>query len=95
MAISDYWVYQRRNVATPWALYIVKEYDKRSTKATCIDFTLYHEDLPEPRSKSFVGLKHSDVAGYLDDMCAKMSEYVTVTDDDKTQIRHQLNMILR
>lgn len=42
MAIKDYWVYQERQSDYPWALYIVKEYDKRiSDKASCLDITYY------------------------------------------------------
>ena len=95
MAIRDYWLYQKRDVPTPWAIYFVKEYNKRDASATCIDFTLYHEDIPtQLHSKSYVGLKHDTIDGYTDDICEKMREYVSVNEDDRKQISGELYRIL-
>lgn len=95
MAIRDYWLYQKRDVPTPWAIYFVKEYDKRDVSATCIDFTLYHEDIPtQLHSKSYVCLKHDTPEEYAVDIVEKMSEYVSVTDSDRAQIVQELRRIL-
>ena len=95
MAIRDYWLYQKRDVPTPWAIYFVKEYDKRDASTTCIDFTLYHEDIPtQLHSKSYVGLKHDTIEEYVNDICEKMSEYVSVNEDDHKQIYSELYRII-
>ena len=44
--IKDYWIYQEREVTTPWAIYIVKEYDPRHPETASLDYVLYHEDIP-------------------------------------------------
>ena len=96
MAIRDYWVYQKRDTPVPWALYIVKEYDKRKPALTTIDWTLYHEDIPtQTHSKSFVGLHYDTIPGYADAITAEMVEYVSVTSQDRAQIENALYDILR
>lgn len=95
MAIRDYWLYQKRDVPTPWAIYFVKEFDKRDASATCIDFTLYHEDIPtQLHSKSYVGLKHDTPQQYAHDITEKMREYVSVTVADELQIENEIRRIL-
>lgn len=95
MAIKDYWVYQKRDVATPWALYIVKEYDRRYPEVTTIDYTFYHEDIPTAtHSKSFVGLHHANAKGYADAITAEMEEYVAVEESDYAQVERAIDDIL-
>lgn len=95
MAIRDYWLYQKRDVPTPWAIYFVKEYDKRKPQETTIDWTFYHEDIPTPtHSKSFVGLHFDTIRAYVDAITAEMAQYVTITAQDYSQVERELNRIL-
>lgn len=95
MAIRDYWLYQKRDTPVPWAIYFVKEYDRRKPAETMLDWTFYHEDIPTPtHSKSFVGLHYDTVSGYVDAITAEMAEYVSVTSQDYEQIERELYRIL-
>lgn len=95
MTVREFWVYQRRNVATPWALHIVKEYDRRYSNTTLIHFTIFHEDIPlQTHSKSFAGLHFEDAAGYTDKICGELSEFVDVNEQDYQQILGEMKWIL-
>lgn len=96
MAIKDGWIYQKRNVAEPWALYVVKEYDKRAGKrADCIDFTLYHENIENAsHSLSRIGLHYEYVTGYVDEILATISDYAQVTNEDIEQLSQEIQDIL-
>ena len=96
MTVREYWVYQRRGVATPWALHIVKEFDRRYSEATIIDFTIFHEDIPlQTHSKSFAGLHCDDAEGYADAICKELSEFVEVNEQDYMQILSEMNWIIK
>ena len=96
MAIKDYWVYQKRDVPTPWALYIVKEYDKRyHPEMTTLDFTIYHEDIPtQTHSKSFINIHEPTVSGYVERFVTEMIEYVQITSEDYEQLKRSIEDIL-
>ena len=96
MAVKDYWVYQKRDTLRPWALYVVKEYDRRKPESTMIDWTLYHEDIPtQTHSKTFSGLRYPTVRAYVDAIAAEMAEYVPVEAQDYKQLEQALSDILR
>ena len=99
MAIRDYWVYQQRPVAVPWALYIVKEYDRRYPQdTTCIDFTLYHEDIENPtHSVSKVGLHYDTVSAYISDIALTITDEtgMSFTSADQQQLEKSLFSILQ
>lgn len=96
MAIRDYWVYQGRgDVVSPWALYIVKKYDRRTLDSVILDYTLYSENIGnQTHSLSFVGLHYDTLTGYVDDIAANISEYSTVTDQDIKQLELSILNIL-
>ena len=97
MAIRDYWIYQKRNVTTPWALYVVKEFDKRGDyKASItIDYTFYHEDVPKPtRSFSVVGLHYDTIKAYADAITAEIVPYCEVDYQDYQQIYNAIEEII-
>ena len=95
MAIRDYWVYQKRDTPSPWALYIVKEYDRRHPEATVLDYTLYSEEIENAaHSKSFVGLHHDTVSGYVDEIVTELVEVSTVTSQDREQLEKSILDIL-
>lgn len=94
--IKDYWVYQKRNVQTPWALYIVKEYDKRKPDATTLDFTLYHEDIPtSAHSHSVVGIHANTLGGFVEEFADVISQYVEFANADWEQLEQAIADILR
>lgn len=94
--IKDYWIYQKRGVPTPWALYVVKEFDKRYYKETLtLDYTFYHEDVPTPtHSVSFVGLHYPNVRGYVDEIILTISDYCEVTSEDYQQLLRAIGEIV-
>lgn len=94
--IKDYWVYQKRNVSTPWALYVVKEFDRRKPDATTLDFTLYHEDIPTAtHSHSVVGIQSENVGGYVTQILDVIANYAGVADEDELQLLQSIENILR
>ena len=91
MAIKDYWIYQRRDVPVPWAIYVVKEYDRRKPDATSLDLTLYSEDIQSStHSRSFVNIKHTRIDDYVHDIVLKLGEFANVTLEDREQLRRAL-----
>lgn len=98
MAIRDYWVYQERQAdegENQWALYIVKEYDRRKPDATVLDYTLYSEDIDNAtHSLSKVGLHYDTVSGYVDELLSQIIEFSAVTAQDKRQLERSILDIL-
>lgn len=96
MAIKDFWLYQKRDVPSPWALYIVKEYDRKAGKrATVLDYTFYHENIPNAtHSVSQIGLHHDSVSDYVNDILATVSEYTTIDNQDYEQVTREIANIL-
>lgn len=96
MAIKDYWVYQDRQSEQQWALYIVKEYDKRKPDATCLDVTLYCESIENAtHSVSIIGLHYDYLAGYVDEFISMIAEYANVDNQDKKQLEREILRILQ
>lgn len=96
MAIRDYWIYQKRQVEVPWAIYIVKEYDKRKgISATCLDWTLYSEDIKNSaHSKSRVGIHAETIDGYVNELLGDIAEFATIHSDDTQQLNKSIENIL-
>ena len=96
MAIKDYWVYQKRACIKPWALYVVKEYDKRAgRKADVLDYTLYHEDIENAtHSISRVGIHSETVAGYVHEILSDLVDYAEVTSNDVKHLTASIQDIL-
>ena len=90
--IRDYWVYQKRNVAVPWAIYIVKSYTReRSWESTQLAMTIYSEDIPnEDHCMAFVGLQSKTVSGYVDMIAEQLSGFTTFTEYDRQQLEEEL-----
>lgn len=88
VAIRDYWVFQERQVATPWALYIVKEYETPQTfDNTCLDVTIYHEDIDnDEHALSFVCWRFDTISGYTDEIQWHLSKYTLFNADDYKQV---------
>lgn len=97
MAIKDYWVYQHRQSETvQWALYVVKEYQRGHPECTCLDFTIYSEDIGTPtNSKSFVGWHYSSVSGYVDSLINELMKFTSVNAQDKEQLEIEITRILQ
>lgn len=89
-------MFQKRDSLKPWAIYIVKEYDKRAgTRATCLDPTLYHEDIPNTlHAKSEVCIHYDTLEGYVKHFVDMIAEYAYVTLEDEKQIADELTKIL-
>lgn len=96
MAIRDYWVYQKRDTPKPWTFYIVKEFDKRAgKKATCLDYTLYHEDIPNhDHCISEVCIHYDRLSGYVNHLLCAVLEFSNITSQDKEQLTEEIAYIL-
>lgn len=96
MAIRDYWIYQERKVDEPWAVYVVKEYDKRHPEVTTLDYTLYHENIDEPTNAfSRVGVCYSYIGNYVNTIVNDLCSFgVEVTNPDYIQLERELTKIL-
>lgn len=99
MAIRDYWIYQKRQVQIPWALYIVKEYDKRYPEIITLDYTLYHEDISNSaHSVSKVGLHFETISAYVDDILATLTDNAAsaeFTSEDYKQLEKEIYFIMQ
>lgn len=97
MAIKDYWIYQEReNAWYPWALYIVKEYDKRvSPKATCLDITYYCEVIPKANHNfSEICVHYDTVEEYVSHIAERLGGYTAIRDSDLEQLERELTNII-
>lgn len=96
MAIKDYWMYQKRDTEKPWTFYIVKEYDKRAgSRATCLDITFYHEDIPNTLHQvSELCIHHETLNGYVNHLANIILEYSQITHADLRQLERELADIL-
>ena len=95
--IKDYWVYQKRNVAYPWCLYIVKEYDiNQPTKYDVLDYTFYSELVNnKTKSVSKVGLNYQTLDDYVEDIADTIKRFTEVTREDYEQLARELFYIFR
>ena len=94
--IKDYWIFQESANEKQWALYVVKEYDKRvGREAVVIDYTLYHEDIPNAaHADSVIGLHFNTIADYVNTVLAHIREYSVFTDADAKQLTREFSKIL-
>ena len=94
--IRDYWVYQeRQNELGQWALYIVKEFDRRKPDATTLDITYYSEGIQNAaHSKSTIGSHYDTVGGYVDEITSVLGEFSSITTQDKQQLEREILRIL-
>jgi len=82
--IRDYWVYQNRQCFEPWALYIVKEYDRRKPDATSIDYTVYGEFIQnKTHSVSHVNLKYDGLHGYIEHISQTIRDAGGIFEDEE------------
>lgn len=94
--IKDYWIYQEREVTTPWAIYVVKEYNPRYPETASLDYVLYHEDIPnDSHSESYVDIWYEGVRGYVNEIVSAIAAYSTVNFDDKMQLAKAITEILK
>lgn len=87
MAIKDYWIYQRRNVAQPWAIYFCKVYTKGKREDTFFDWTIFHDAIKnDTNSKSGINLHCDNVSQYVDAIAQEIAAITPVTASDKNQL---------
>lgn len=97
MAIKDYWVYQERLCDYPWALYIVKEYDKRiSDKASCLDIAYYCELINDKRDNNFseICVYYETIDEYVAHIAERLGEYVELKESDIRQLQAEISNII-
>lgn len=95
MATSEFWLYQKRAVPKPWAIYIVKNYDRRDRSSATLDFTIFQEDIESPtHSKSFVGLHYPHARNYADKITCELADVGPVEEQDYSQVLREIERIL-
>ena len=94
--IRDFWVYQKRKAKTPWAIYIVKEFDNPQTlDTTCLDITIYSEDIVnDDHAWSFVCWHFDDIQGYVDELQWMISQFTEFNADDYKQLSEEISKIM-
>lgn len=93
MATREFWIYPRRFSPAPWAIHVVKEYDRRKPEATMIGWTLYHEDMPT-HYKTFTDWHFNSIRAYVDAIRDELAEYVEVTEQDYKQLERDIEQVL-
>lgn len=92
--IRDYWIYQERPCTRPWAIYIVREFERGETNAT-LDYTLYSEDIANStHSKSKVNVRYETLNGYVNDIVTELLEFSEVDSSDIKQLEKELFYIM-
>lgn len=96
MAIRDYWIFQERESVIPWAIYVVKEFDKRAGKiADVLDYTLFSENIGNATNTiSKIGIHCDDVAGYVNEILGDLVNYASVNNEDLQQLNREIESIL-
>ena len=95
--IRDYWIYQaRQNETHQWAIYAVKEFQRGKPECTCLDFTIYSEDIGNPtNSLSFVGWHYPTVTGYVDALICELAAFTGIHAQDREQLEIEITRILQ
>ena len=91
--IRDYWVYQERTTAKPWALYVVKEFEKGNILIgdLTFDITLYQDDIPNgTRSHSVVGISGQNADDIVSQIGKVIAEHVEFTEFDRAQVKNAI-----
>ena len=87
--VKDYWIYQQRRRAVPWALHIFATKEGRSIRC---DFDMYAEFINNKSHKITVkDIALHNLARWVDDLCADYG--VTFTLEDETQIDSELQLL--
>lgn len=92
--IKDYWIYQERECAQPWAIYVVRQ-DSRIT-GTLISVTIYSEAIGnDVNSMSFLDWHFNSVNEYVNETLLHICEFSEVWSDDREQLEREFTDILR
>lgn len=94
--IKDYWIWQARKVDTPWAIYVVKEYNKPyRVELVSLDVTIYSEDIKNmDHFISFLDWNCESVSGYVELFREQIEQFAEFNDDDAKQITDEIFKIL-
>lgn len=91
----DYWIYQNRPVATPWAINVFKTWEKGNHDDYEIGFTVYSEDIDNPtHSKTVEGLRGNTTGYYVDEILSVLAEITAIDNSDKIQLEDNILDIL-
>lgn len=92
--IRDYWVYQQNvDEGSPWALYIVKEYEKNTMlfSELSFDVTFYHDSIPnDMKSHSVLGITGHNADMVTAEIEKVISQHVKFNDLDRRQVKNAL-----
>ena len=96
--IRDYWVYQNRQANAPyhqWALYVVKEYTRKTYADTSLCITFYSEDIRNDiHMLSFVDWHFDSAKEYANEVCMVLSDFCEVYAEDRLQLENAIFDIL-
>lgn len=91
----DYWIYQNRRVAIPWAINVFKTWEKGDHDNYELGFTIYSENIDNPtHSKTVEGLRGNTTGYYVDEILAQLVEISDIDNEDKVQLEGNILDIL-
>ena len=92
---KDKWIYQDRDVETPWAVYVVKEFEKPATLDNSrLDVTIYSESIANSDNMvAFINWHFDSVAGYVNRLREELLKYGEFTTDDWIHVEIELSKL--
>lgn len=97
MAISDYWIYQAREVVQPWTVYLCRIYERgKPATESVFDWTIYHDSIPN-RSRSRSGINLACKYGAFQPasfIATELAKYTPITGEDVDQLHTEFKRIL-
>lgn len=93
--IKDKWIYQDRDVETPWAVYVVKEFEKPATLDNSrLDVTIYSENIENSDNMAaFVNWHFDSVAGYVNRLKEELEKHGEFNTDDWIHLEIELSKL--
>lgn len=84
----DFWIYQKRECAKPWSMYVYK-YNGM------LAITIYHEDIgTDEHAKSYLDIYFPSVDQYVDFLTVELLEFTEVWAQDRAQLFDSISQIL-
>jgi hypothetical protein len=91
--IRDKWIYQKRQVATPWAVYLVANDDRITKRTKDVAYTVYSEEI----GNEYDALNAIDVVPNmaLIELEMTISRFTEFDDADHEQLASELESFIR
>ena len=94
--IKDYWIYQKRDVPVPWALYVIKEYNPGDKfKDVVLDVTIYSEQIENnDHMLSFLNWHYPTISSYVSRFANEIAKFGgEFNPDDAAFVEQELHRV--